>query len=120
MGARGRGAQPRQRAALWGIGSDDRHIHILVQGGYAGRRTGCSRLRALLEDENDPAFTRSDGEKQMRAHGMPPLRFSRRQVRDEPLPVITQVAQAIAAAGAWAEVPPPSTPIPAGPEATAR
>ena len=56
----------------------------------------------------------------LRSHGMPPLRFSRRQIRDEPLLVITQVAQAIAAAGAWAGAPPLSTPIPAGPEATAR
>jgi very-short-patch-repair endonuclease len=236
-------------AALWGIGAADRKIHILVQGGYAGQRTGvkihrtrvldaqdvrireglpvtspartlldragetslrrlelmfteavtqhlvspadledviargrgrkgCAALRALLEEESDPAFTRSDGEKRMRAlirkaglpaplvnsplhgfevdfywpahgvvveidsygfhtsrwayerdrdkdavlrsHGMPPLRFSRRQVRDEPLLVITQVAQAIAAAGAWAGAPPPSTPIRAGPGATAR
>jgi very-short-patch-repair endonuclease len=141
-------------------------------------RAGCAALHALLDDENDPAFTRSDGEQRMRAlirqaglpaplvnaplygyevdfywpehdvvvevdsygfhtsrwayerdcrkdavlrsHGMPPLRFSRRQVRDEPLLVITQVAQAIAAAGAWAGAPRPSTPIPAGTEATAR
>jgi hypothetical protein len=34
----------------------------------------------------------------VRAHGMPPLRFSRRQVRDEPLLVIAQVAQALASA----------------------
>jgi very-short-patch-repair endonuclease len=236
-------------AALWAIGADDRHIHVLVPGGWIRRRPGvtvhrtnlldaqdvrvreglpvtspartlldragetslrrlelmfteavtqhlvspadledviargrgrkgCAALRALLEEESDPAFTRSDGEKRMRAlirkaglpaplvnsplhgfevdfywpahtvvveidsygfhtsrwayerdrdkdavlrsHGMPPLRFSRRQVRDEPLLVITQVAQAIAAAGAWAGGPPPSTPIRAGPGATAR
>jgi hypothetical protein len=236
-------------AALWAIGGADRNIHILVQGGFAGRRqgvrihrtrlldaqdirirdglpvtspartlldnagrtsmralehmfteavtqnlvspadledviargrgrSGCAALHALLDEEDDPAFTRSDGEKRMRAlireaglptplgnaplhgfevdfywpahavvveidsygfhtsrwayerdrrkdaalrsHGMPPLRFSRRQVRDEPLLVITQVAQAIAAAGAWAGAPPPSTPIRAGPEATGR
>jgi very-short-patch-repair endonuclease len=236
-------------AALWRIGAADRNIHILVRGGYAGRRSGvkihrtrlleapdirirdglpvtspartlldragamsmralehmfteavtlklvsradledivargggrsgCGAVRALLEEESDPAFTRSDGEKRMRAlvreaglpqplvnaplhgfevdfywpahavvveidsygfhtsrwayerdrdkdavlrsHGMPPLRFSRRQVRDEPLLVITQVAQAIAAGGAWGAAPPPSTPIRAGPEAAAR
>jgi very-short-patch-repair endonuclease len=236
-------------AALWAIGSDDRNIHLLVQGGWtrhrpgvtvhrtnlldardirirdglpvtspartlldtAGRtsmralehmfteavtqnlvspadlkdviargrgRSGCPALHALLDEEDDPAFTRSDGEKRMRAlireaglpaplvnaplhgfevdfywpahavvveidsygfhtsrwayerdrrkdaalrsRGMPPLRFSRRQVRDEPLLVITQVAQAIAAAGAWAGAPPPSTPIRDGPEATGR
>jgi very-short-patch-repair endonuclease len=141
-------------------------------------RSGCAALRALLEDENEPAFTRSEGEKQMltlvrkaglpaplvnaplhgfevdfywpthrlvvevdsygfhtsrwayerdcrkdavlRSHGMPPLRFSRRQVRDEPLLVITQVAQGIAAAGAWAGDRPPSTPTPDGREAGAR
>jgi very-short-patch-repair endonuclease len=236
-------------AALWAIGPADRDIHILVQGGLAGRRngvklhrtrlldardirvrhglpvtspartlldsasrtsmralehmfteavtlkivspadledviargrgrSGCAALHALLDEESDPAFTRSDGEKRMcalvrkaglpeplvnaplhgfevdfywpahsvvvevdsygfhtsrwayerdrdkdavlRSHGMPPLRFSRRQVRDEPLLVITQVAQAIAAGGAWGGAPPPSTPIRAGPEATAR
>jgi very-short-patch-repair endonuclease len=214
-------------AALWAIGAADRDIHILVRGGFAGRRTGvkihrtrvldardmriheglpvtspartlldragamslrqlehmfteavtrklvsrgdledvvargrgragCGALRALLEEEDDPAFTRSDGEKRMhalvrkarlpeplvnaplhgfevdfywpahavvveidsygfhtsrwayerdrdkdavlRSHGMPPLRFSRRQVRDEPLLVIAQVAQALASA----------------------
>jgi very-short-patch-repair endonuclease len=239
----------RSAAALWAIGAADRNVDILVQGGYAGRRTGvrihrtrlldardvrirdalpvtspartlldnagqssirvlermfteavtqdlvspadledvitrgrgrsgCAALHALLDDENDPAFTRSDGEKRMRAlvrqaglpqplvnaplhgfevdfywpaqavvveidsygfhtsrwayerdcrkdavlraHGVPPLRFSHRQVRDEPLLVITQVAQAIAAGGAWGAAPPPSTPIRAGPEATAR
>ena len=141
-------------------------------------RSGCAALHALLDDENDPAFTRSDAEERMRAlvrkaglpaplvnaalhgfevdlywpahavvvevdsygfhtsrwayerdcrkdavlrsHGMPPLRFSRRQVRDEPLLVITQVAQAIAAAGAWAGAPPPSTPTRAAPGAAAR
>jgi very-short-patch-repair endonuclease len=236
-------------AALWEIGAGDRNIHILVQGGYTGRRTGvrihrtrlldardirvrdglpvtspartlldnagrttmrvlermfteavtqnlvspadledviargrgrsgCAALHALLDDENDPAFTRSDGEERMlalirkaglsqplvnaplhgfevdfywpahgvvveidsygfhtsrwaydrdcdkdavlRARGMPPLRFSYRQVRDEPLLVITQVAQAIAAGGAWAGAPPPSTSSPAGPEGRAR
>ena len=56
----------------------------------------------------------------LRSHGMPPLRFSRRQIRDEPLLVITQVAPAIAAAGAWAAARRPSTPMPAGPEAAAR
>jgi very-short-patch-repair endonuclease len=143
-----------------------------------GGRAGCAALRALLEEESDPAFTRSDGEKRMRAlvrnarlpqplvntplhgfevdfywpdhavvveidsygfhttrwaydrdcdkdavlrsHGMPPLRVSRRQVRDEPLLVIAQVAQAIAASAAWAGALPPSTPIRAGPGATAR
>jgi very-short-patch-repair endonuclease len=56
----------------------------------------------------------------LRSHGMPPLRVSRRQVRDEPLLVIAQVAQAIAASAAWAGALPPSTPIRAGPGATAR
>jgi very-short-patch-repair endonuclease len=236
-------------AAMWGIGSDDRNVHLLVRRGWTrhrpgvtvhrtnlldardirireglpvtspartlldragamsmralehmfteavtlkivspadledviarGRgRSGCAALHALLDEESDPAFTRSDGEKRMcalvrkaglpeplvnaplhgfevdfywpahsvvvevdsygfhtsrwayerdrdkdavlRSHGMPPLRFSRRQVRDEPLLVITQVAQAIAAGGAWGGAPPPSTPIRAGPEATAR
>ncbi len=141
-------------------------------------RQGCGALRTLLEQESDPAFTRSDAEERMlalvgkaglprplvnaplhgfevdfywpahavvveidsygfhtsrwayerdrrkdavlRSRGMPPLRFSRRQVRDEPLLVITQVAQAIAAAGAWAGALPPSTPIPAAAEAAAR
>jgi very-short-patch-repair endonuclease len=214
-------------AALWAIGSADRNVHVLVQGGWTrrrpgvtvhrtnlldtqdvriheglpvtspartlldragamslrqleqmfteavtrklvsradledvvargGGRTGCGALRVLLEEENNPAFTRSDGEKRMRAlvrkarlpeplvnaplhgfevdfywpayavvveidsygfhtsrwaldrdcdkdaalrsHGMPPLRFSWRQVRDEPLLVVAQVAQAIASA----------------------
>jgi very-short-patch-repair endonuclease len=214
-------------AALWAIGSADRNIHVLVQGGWTrhrpgvavhrtnlldardiriheglpvtspartlldragtmslrglehmfteavtrklvsradledvvarGRgRTGCGALRVLLEEEDDPAFTRSDGERRMRelvrrarlppplvnaplhgfevdfywpehavvveidsygfhtsrwaydrdcdkdavlrSRGVPPLRFSRRQVRDEPLLVIAQVAQALASA----------------------
>lgn len=239
----------RTAAGLWAIGATDRKIHILVEGGFAGRRnrvkihrtrlldardirirqglpvtspartlldnagqssmrvlehmfteavtqrlvtpadledvvahgrgrTGCGALRALLDEENEPAFTRSDGEKRMlglvrsaglpaplvnaplhgfevdfywpahrlvvevdsygshtsrwayerdcrkdamlRSHGMPPLRFSRRQIRDEPLLVITQVAQAIAAGGAWAGGRPPSRPSPGGREAGAR
>jgi len=56
----------------------------------------------------------------LRGHGMPPLRFSRRQIRDEPLLVITQVAQAIAGGDAWAGVRPPSKPTRDGWGARAR
>ena len=214
-------------AGLWAIGSADRDIHLLVQGGWTrhrpgvavhrtnlleardirireglpvtspartlldcagtmstralermfteavtlklvsradledviarGRgRSGCAALRALLDEESDPAFTRSDAEKRMlalvgkaglpaplvnaplhgfevdfywpahavvveidsygfhttrwayerdrdkdavlRSHGLAPLRFSSRQVRDAPLLVIAQLAGALGAA----------------------
>jgi very-short-patch-repair endonuclease len=130
------------------------HLEDVVARGRG--RTGCGALRALLEEEDDPRFTRSDAEKRMlalvrkarlpephvnaplhgfevdfywpehavvveidsygfhtsrwayerdrdkdavlRSRGMPPLRFSRRQVRDEPLLVIARVAQTLASA----------------------
>lgn len=35
--------------------------------GRGSGRTDCGALRVLLEEEDNPAFTRSDGEKRMRA-----------------------------------------------------
>jgi hypothetical protein len=40
-------------AALWAIGAPDRDIHILVQGGCAGRRNGVTIHRTRLLDAQD-------------------------------------------------------------------
>lgn len=144
---------------------------VLVRG---RGRTGRGLLRALLDDEIDPARLRSGSERRLlalirqaglpeplvnaplhgfeadlywpthrlvvevdsygfhtttwayerdrrkdavlRAQGLPPMRFSRRQIRDQPFLVIAQIAGGLAGAGG----PPPSTPTQAVRGAAAR